>query len=126
MSKKNKKEKTKKEKKQQKKRNKKVRSNVVEVFPSMNEKVIDAITQSVKVNKAMLKRDAESQKAWKEEYFNGLFTEFKKFIKKYNEGLGFKEEQLIDKINTLKLKVKEYERKIKKLEEVNKILKDNA
>ena len=47
-------------------------------------------------------------------------------MKKYNDGLEFEEEKLIRKIDTLKLQVREYENKIKKLEEINKILKENA
>jgi hypothetical protein len=120
------KKKNKKEKKERKE-NKKIRSNVEKTFPSFkNSKIVESIIDSVKVNKTMIKRDKDAQKAWQEEYFQKLFIGFKELVRKHNEAIGFEEQKLIAKIDDLKKQVKSYENKVKKLEEVNKILKENA
>jgi hypothetical protein len=119
------KKKNKKEKKERKE-NKKIRSNVEKTLPSFkNSKIVESIIDSVKVNKTMIKRDKDAQKAWQEEYFQKLFTEFKELVKKHNEAIGFETDKLIAKIDGLKEQVRAYENKVKKLEEINKLLKEN-
>jgi len=115
----------KKNKKKGKKKHKKTCANVEE-NPTIKNKISDNISRAVMINKALLKKDADAQKAWKEEYFNGLFFEFKNFVMKYNEGLQFKEQELIKQINYLELQVKEYENKLKDLKQLDEILKKYA
>lgn len=95
------------------------------MFPYCDEKIIDGLTKSVKVNKAVLQRDKESHKSWQEEYFQRIYTEFKELVKKHNEILGFETEKLITKIDDLELQVKKYENKVKKLKEVNKLINED-
>lgn len=113
--------------KKERKENKKIRSNVEKTFPSFkNSKIVESIIDAVKVNKTMIKRDKDAQKVWQEEYFQKLFIDFKELVKKHNKAIGFETDKLIAKIDSLKEQVKVYESKVKKLEEINKLLKENA
>jgi transposase len=118
------KKKNKKDKKERKE-NKKLRSKVEKTFPLKNE-MPTALVNAVRINKALIKRDKDAQKAWQEEYFQKLFIDFKELVKKHNEAIGFETDKLIAKIDGLKEQVKTYENKVKKLEEINKLLKENA
>lgn len=121
--------KSKKEKKKAKKemkQNKKLRAKVIEAFPFKDEKIIEALTKSVKLNKAVLHKDEEMHKAWQEDYFQRLFVDFKELVRKHNEALNVEAEKLTMKIDGLKLQVREYENKVKKLKVINKLIKENA
>lgn len=111
--------------KKEQKKIKKIESKVNEQFP-LKSFDRNPLVDAIRINKTLIERDKNAKKAWKEQYFNGLYSDFKNLIIKYNDGLEFEEEKLIRKIDTLKLQVREYENKIKKLEEINKILKENA
>lgn len=111
--------------KKERKKIKKIESKVTEQFP-LKSFSRNPLIDAVRINKTLIERDKNAEKAWKDEYFNAIFAEFKKIVKKYNEGLGFKEEELNNKIISLKKQVEKYENKIKKLEEINKILKENT
>lgn len=111
--------------KKERKNFKKISSNVNKEFPLKGE-IPSAIINAVRINNALIKRDKDAQKAWQEEYFQKLFIDFKELVRKHNEAIGFEADKLIAKVDGLKEQVKAYESKVKKLEEINKLLKENA
>jgi hypothetical protein len=84
--------------------------------------LVDAITKSVILNKRMLGRDNYNLKRWQESYFQELYTEFRKLVEKYNNGLQVKAEDLSNKISDLEIKKKTLQYDIKELETKKKIL----
>jgi hypothetical protein len=87
-----------------------------------NNQLVDAITKSVILNKRMLGRDNYNLKRWQESYFQELYTEFRKLIEKYNNGLQVKAEELSTKISDLEIKKKTLQYDVKELETKKKIL----
>ena len=130
--------------KKQAKKEKKIHSKVKRVFgtrvgktPKINEyynkqddkkdkrksnQLVDAITKSVILNKRMLGRDTYQLKRWQESYFQELYSEFRKLVEKYNNGLQVKGEQLKSKISDLKTEKKMLQYDVKELEERKKVL----
>ena len=130
--------------KKQAKKEKKIHSKVKRVFgtrvgktPKINEyynkqddkkdkrksnQLVDAITKSVILNKRMLGRDNYQLKRWQESYFQELYSEFRKLVEKYNNGLQVKAEDLSNKISDLEIKKKTLQYDIKELETKKKIL----
>ena len=84
--------------------------------------LVDAITKSVILNKRMLGRDNYQLKRWQESYFQELYSEFRKLVEKYNNGLQVKGEQLKSKISDLKTEKKMLQYDVKELEERKKVL----
>jgi hypothetical protein len=84
--------------------------------------LVDAITKSVILNKRMLGRDNYNLKRWQESYFQELFSEFKKLVEKYNNGLQVKAERLVDKISDLKIEKSKLQYDVKELQEKKKVL----
>ena len=84
--------------------------------------LVDAITKSVILNKRMLGRDNYQLKRWQESYFQELYSEFRKLVEKYNNGLQVKAEDLSNKISDLEIKKKTLQYDIKELETKKKIL----
>ena len=82
-----------------------------------NNILVDAITKSVILNKRMLGRDNYNLKRWQESYFQELYTEFRKLVEKYNNGLQVKGEQLKSKIIDLKIEKKRLQSDLHELEE---------
>ena len=65
----------------------------------------------------MLGRDNYNLKRWQESYFQELYTEFRKLVEKYNNGLQVKGEQLKSKIIDLKIEKKRLQSDLHELEE---------
>jgi hypothetical protein len=84
--------------------------------------LVDAITKSVILNKRMLGRDNYQLKRWQESYFQELYSEFRKLVEKYNNGLQVKGEELKSKISDLKFEKKNLQYDVKELEERKKVL----
>ena len=82
-----------------------------------SKQLVDAITKSVILNKRMLGRDNYNLKRWQESYFQELYTEFRKLVEKYNNGLQVKGEQLKSKIIDLKIEKKRLQSDLHELEE---------
>ena len=82
-----------------------------------SKRLVDAITKSVILNKRMLGRDNYNLKRWQESYFQELYTEFRKLVEKYNNGLQVKGEQLKSKIIDLKIEKKRLQSDLHELEE---------
>ncbi len=80
-------------------------------------KVIDTITKSVILNKTMMERDGEQLKKWQESYYNEMFTEFKEIIRKHNEAMNFKLQDLTDKISSKRKELEGIIEQIKKRKE---------
>ena len=123
LRKKTKKELRKKEKKERKEIDK-IRSKVIENFPLKNQ-APNVLVDAVRLNKALMKKDEERNKAWRGEYYEKLFAEFKNLIIKHNDGLNLGVEKLIGKADRLKREIVEHENKLKKLKEVSKLLKED-
>jgi deoxyadenosine/deoxycytidine kinase len=70
----------------------------------------------------MIKRDRNQTKKWQESYYQHLFTEFKTFIDKYNEGLQVKGDKLSTRVNDLKITKRNLQNEIDKLELKKKVL----
>jgi len=87
-----------------------------------NNELVDAITKSVILNKRMLGRDNYQLKRWQESYFQELYSEFRKLVEKYNNGLQVKAERLTDKISDLKIEKSSLQYDVKELEEKKKVL----
>jgi hypothetical protein len=76
--------------------------------------LVDSITKSVLVNKAVLKRD---KKAYEESaYFETLFSDFQKMVQKLNNKYQFKANDLLSKIDMRKSELKRLKAEIAKLE----------
>jgi hypothetical protein len=87
-----------------------------------NNELVDAITKSVILNKRMLGRDNYQLKRRQESYFQELYSEFRKLVEKYNNGLQVKAEKLTDKISDLKIEKSNLQYDVKELEERKKVL----
>ena len=87
-----------------------------------SKQLVDAITKSVILNKRMLGRDNYNLKRWQESYFQELYTEFRKLVEKYNNGLQVKAEKLSEEITDLKIKKNMLQSDVKELETKKKIL----
>jgi transcriptional regulator with AAA-type ATPase domain len=84
--------------------------------------LVDAITKSVILNKRMLNRDKDVLKKWQESYFQELYSEFKKLVEKYNNGLQVKAETLTNKISDLKIEKRRLQDDVRELEVKKKVL----
>ena len=111
----------KKEKKAARKEEKKTRAMVKEVFlPDGGKKetnpLVESLVKSVLVNRAVIKRDKKAKKKWQNDYYQTLFTEFRKLVKKHNEIYEFKAEKLQNDINVKRTQLKTLKAEIKKAE----------
>jgi hypothetical protein len=120
--------------KKQAKKEKKIHSKVKKVFGTRVEKtpknseyynkkdkrknneLVDAIAKSVILNKRMLNRDKYVLKKWQESYFQELYSEFRKLVEKYNNGLQVKAETLTNKISDLKIEKRRLQDEVRELE----------
>jgi hypothetical protein len=84
--------------------------------------LVNAITKSVLLNKRMLGRDNYQLKRWQESYFQELYSEFRRLVEKYNNGLQVKAERLVDKISDLKIEKSSLQYDVKELEARKKVL----
>ena len=127
-------------KKQQVKKEKKIRSIVKNEFnqrirgqkkntvlynkkdKEKTNELVDAITKSVILNKRMLNRDKDVTKKWQESYFQELYSEFRKLVEKYNNGLQVKAETLTNKISDLKIEKRRLQDDVRELEVKKKVL----
>jgi len=126
--------------KKARKEEKKVRSLVIEAFAGRDKQnakklersnkanqktdnvLVESLTQSVLLNKAMMKRDKNQTKKWQESYYQELFGEFKVFIDKYNDALQIKAEKLSKSVSDLKIERKNLQLEIEKLEKKKMVL----
>ncbi len=126
--------------KKQAKKEKKIHSKVKKVFGTRVEKtpknseyynkkdkrknneLVDAIAKSVILNKRMLNRDKDVLKKWQESYFQELYSEFRKLVEKYNNGLQVKAETLTNKISNLKIEKRRLQDEVRELEVKKKTL----
>jgi len=84
--------------------------------------LVEAITKSVILNKRMLGRDQDVLKKWQETYFQELYSEFRKLVEKYNNGLQVKAETLGNKIADLKIEKRRLQDDVRELETKKKVL----
>ena len=84
--------------------------------------LVEAITKSVILNKRMLGRDKYQTRKWQDSYFQELYSEFKKLIEKYNNGLQSKAETLKEKISDLKIERRRLQDEVRELETKKKVL----
>jgi hypothetical protein len=87
-----------------------------------NNELVEAITKSVILNKRMLGRDKDQLKRWQESYFQELYSEFRKLVEKYNNGLQTKAETLKEKISDLKIERRRLQDEVRELETKKKVL----
>ena len=84
--------------------------------------LVEAITKSVILNKRMLGRDKYQTRKWQDSYFQELYSEFKKLIEKYNNGLQVKAEKLTEDISDMKIEKRRLQDEVKELETKKKVL----
>jgi len=84
--------------------------------------LVDAITKSVILNKKMMGRDKDVLRKWQESYFQDLYSEFRKLVEKYNNGLQVKAEELTNKISDLKIERRRLQDDVRELETKKKAL----
>jgi hypothetical protein len=129
-----------KKEKKARKEEKKVRSLVIEAFAGRDKQnakklersnkanqktdnvLVESLTQSVLLNKVMMKRDKNQIKKWQESYYQELFGEFKNFIEKYNDALQIKAEKLSMSVGDLRIEKKNLLLEIEKLEKKKMVL----
>lgn len=87
-----------------------------------NNRLVEAITKSVVLNKRMLNNDKNQFKKQQESYFQELYFEFRTLVEKYNNGLQVKAETLINKISDLKIEKSSLQYDVKELEARKKVL----
>jgi hypothetical protein len=84
--------------------------------------LVNAITKSVILNKRMMGRDKYNLKKWQESYFQELYSEFRKLVEKYNNGLQTKAETLKEKISDLKIEKRRLQDEVRELETKKNVL----
>jgi uncharacterized protein (DUF488 family) len=116
----------KKRKKREKRENKKIekiRSKVNKNFPLKNE-IPNTLVNAIRINKTLIERDKKRNEIALEDYYNRLFNEFKELVIKHNKGLQFEADKLSETIIEYKRLIKEYENKLEKFKEIEKLLKN--
>jgi hypothetical protein len=91
----------------------------------ISKNMIHAIAESVRVNQALIKRDKKALKAWQDDYYQELFSDFKKLIDKHNEIYQIKADDLINMVNSRKRELKTLKAEVKKLEAEKELLAKN-
>jgi len=78
--------------------------------------LVDMLTKTVIVNKAVLKRDKKQLLEWQNNYYQELFSKFKELIDDHNKIFQFKADELVNKIGAKQSELKKLKAEIQKLE----------
>lgn len=88
-----------------------------------NKHIIENVIKSVNLNKKLLAKDKYNLKKWQNDYYQSLFSKFKKLIDDYNKGFEFDDNELTNKIQKKQKQLGEIKRELAELKGLVKSLK---
>jgi hypothetical protein len=111
-----------KKEKMARKEEKQTRALVKEAFHSEKTKgkdnpMVEGLVKSVLVNRAVLKRDKKLNKKWANDYYQELFSKFRKLVEDHNERYQFKANELLNKVNERETKLKNLKDELRRTKE---------
>jgi len=111
-----------KEQKKARKEEKKVRVTVAEAFTgdkknAKKNELVDMLTKTVLVNKAVLKRDKKLFEVWQHSYYQELFSKFRELVEEHNKIYQFKADDLLNKINIKETRLKTVKQELNQTKE---------
>ena len=108
--------------KKARKEEKNTRALVKEAFNAEKTKgkdnpMVESLVKSVLVNRAVLKRDEKLNKKWRNDYYQELFSKFRKLVEEHNRMYQFKADTLYTLINERERKLSSVKEELKRTKE---------